>query len=250
MKKISINLATRPFRNNAIHWIAFGASAVFLVGFTWFNVHQYRQAASESTKWSALIQERRDSLNGMAADVATMTREIQHVDLRQFSDRSAFANTIILSRVFSWSTLFDRLEKMLPESVRLRSIRPVFSKKGIEVSVEALAKDHASLLKFEEALTDSEYFTFVYPVQELRSKEGAGEINFGLTFGYVPEGKAAARQAQAVPRPPVPEESDAPSAPETPATGDGMKPLPGTDPNEPSPPASPAPGSADPKGGA
>jgi Tfp pilus assembly protein PilN len=238
VKKISINLATRPFRNNAIHWISFGTSVAFLIGFTWFNVYQYRVSASEKARWSAEIEERRAMLDGMAADVATMTRDIQHVDLKQFSDRSAFANAIILSRVFSWSTLFDRLEKVLPENVRLRSIRPVFSKKGTEVSVEALAKDHMSLLKFEEALTDSEYFAFVYPLQEIKSKEGAGEINFSLTFGYVPAGKAAAREA--TPQKQEGEPGDLPAAGALPG-GAEAKPLPGTDPNEPGVPPAPEP---------
>ncbi|HZE89518.1 MAG TPA: hypothetical protein VE404_08225 [Verrucomicrobiae bacterium] len=144
-----------------------------------------------------------------------MTQTVTRLDLKSLSDRSSFANGIILSRLFSWSDLFDRLEKVQPENVRLRSIRPVITKEGTEVSVDALTRDYDSLLRFEASLLDSDYFSFVYPLQE-SSKEGQGEIRFNLAFGYIPEGKAKAAQRRLGPGAPADGAASPPAAPPDP----------------------------------
>ncbi len=204
MNRLGINLASRPFRNNFIHWGAFGACFVLLTAATWYNVHQFRAAGAEILALEEALRSRQESFATLAADVATMTETVSQVDLNALDERSSFANGVILSRLFSWTQLFDRLEEVQPENVRLRSIRPSVTREGIQVQVDAVAKEYASVLRFEEALLDSDYFTFVYPTQET-SRESQGEIQFNLAFGYVPAGKTppeplpAAPTASAVP---------------------------------------------------
>jgi len=196
-----INLATRPFRNNAIHWIVLGASVVILLGFTWYQIHDYRSTTTELAEWTERIEARRAALDDLAAEVAGMDREIARINLPALSARSDFANAIIMGRLFSWSTLFERLEALLPATVRLRSIRPAIAREGIEISVDGATRDYGSLLDFEEALLESTYFALVYPLQE-SSRKREGEIQFNLAFAYMPGGMAP----PVVEEPPPPEE--------------------------------------------
>ena len=210
MNRLTINLATHPFRNNAIYWTMLGACAVLLAGFSLFNMYQYRATGAGIEKWSQTLQDRKQRLDDLSAEVAGMTRGVRQIDLKGLSDRGGFANGIILSRLFSWSTLFDRLEEVMPENVRLRAIRPAISREGIEVSVDAVTRDYASLLKFEENLIDSDFFTFVYPLSE-NTREAQGEINFNLTFGYMPAGKKSGAEGEGVPPTAVPETAEQPA---------------------------------------
>jgi hypothetical protein len=187
MKRFSINLATKPFRNNAILWASMGICIVALCVFSWWNVRAFRTVDESLAHWSEALSKRQDDMNRLAVDVASMNAEVGRFDLERLGERSEFANGIIMSRLLSWSTLFDRLEVVQPENVRLRSISPTVSSTGIDIAVNGISKDHESLLSFEEALLDSKYFKLVYPLQE-SSERNQSEINFNLLFGYLPQG--------------------------------------------------------------
>lgn len=187
MKRFSINLASRPFRNNTLHWTGLALVVVLLSAFTWYNAATYMAAEGDLERWMDALMEHREAIAEMDRDIARMKGDIGGLDLVAFSKRSDFANEIILSRLFSWTSLFDRLELVMPPKVRLRSIRPSLGKEMIEITIDGMTPEHSALLDFEEALIDSEYFTFVYPVQE-STKVKQGEINFSVTFGYLPEG--------------------------------------------------------------
>lgn len=218
MTRFNVNLATRPFRNNLVYWIAFGGCFALLTGFSWYNVHQYKAAGGEIKRWDENLRGRQDEFARLSSEVVSMTQTAGKLDLKALNERSAFANGIILSRLFSWSDLFSRLEKVQPETVRLRSIRPVITKEGTEVSVDAMTKDYDSLLRFEASLLDSDYFSFVYPLQE-STREVQGEIHFNLAFGYVPAGKNGAAKASEASAPDANSPAEAPGAGEPTAAG-------------------------------
>jgi hypothetical protein len=201
MNRFAINLASRPFHNNAVYWIVLALSVATLSGFTWYTAHDYRTTSAELEMWTSRIEGRREALQGLAGEVADMNAAIAKLNLDTLSARGSFANAIIMGRLFSWSTLFERLEETLPEKVRLRSIRPGITREGIEVSVDGATRDHNSLLDFEEALLESEYFGLVYPLQE-SSRKREGEIQFNLAFAYLPEGETAVVEEE----PPPPDE--------------------------------------------
>lgn len=215
MIRYSINLATKPFRNNAIVWIVLAISVVALSAFTWYSVDRYRIISEDLDIWTARLAERQNALQGLVSDIVTMNSEVGKLDLVSFNQRSGFANSIIVSRLFSWSLLFERLEEVLPYQVRLRSVRPAVGRRGIEVSLDGASKDHESLLEFEERLIESPWFTLVYPLME-NSRKKAGEIQFNIAFAYLPGGP--------VPEPaPVPgQEEVAEGAGEAAAEADGL----------------------------
>jgi hypothetical protein len=203
VNRFSINLATRPFRNNTPYWIGLVTAAVLLSAFTWYNVDGYSGVEGDLERFEVILAEHREAIANLDREVREMSSTVAGMDLVAFSERSAFANEIILSRLFSWTILFDRLEQIMPPKVRVRSIRPTIGKESIEVSIDGMTPNQASLLDFEDALIASEYFNFVYPVHE-SSRIKEGEINFSVTFGYLPDG---ARQAP----PPEPESAELPA---------------------------------------
>jgi Tfp pilus assembly protein PilN len=224
----ALNLATRPLRNNVVFWLTFGACFVLLAGFSWYNLHQYRATGDEMAGRADSLRSQQEEFARLNGEVGSMTQNVNKLDLKALNERSLFANGIILSRLFSWSDLFDRLEKVQPETVRLRSIRPVISKEGTEVNIDALTKDYDSLLRFEASLLDSDYFSFVYPLQEsTKESPGGGEIHFNLAFGYVPEGKKGAGKPA---RPAPGAGAEAPQDPNAPPAADPDAPA--ADPNE------------------
>lgn len=198
MRAPSINLARRPFRNNTVHYAVFGACAVLLLGATVVNVREFFLRGSELTVLREQLSIGHQRYDRLFKDVETMKREISAVNLELLNDKSAFVNGLILSRLFSWSLLFERLEELLPYDVKVRSIRPSISTKEIEIQIDGMAKNYLDLYEFEARLGDSEYFVGVYPLNE-DTRQSKGELNFDLIMKYLPAGKSGQE-----PSPPTP----------------------------------------------
>lgn len=189
MRTPSINLARRPFRNNTVHYAVFVACAVLLLAATIVNVREYFLRGTELTVLRDQISIGHQRYDKLFKDVETMKREIAQVNLDLLNDKSAFVNGLILSRLFSWSLLFDRLEELLPYDVKVRSIRPSISAKEIEIQIDGMAKSYLDLYEFEAKLGNSEYFVGVYPTNE-DNRQSKNELNFDLIMKYLPAGKS------------------------------------------------------------
>ncbi len=190
----TINLARRPFRNNTVHYAVLLACLLLLTAATAYNVVDFVRRGRELTLREADLRERTTSYRELARDVERMKLEIGRVDLATLNTRSRFAHGLIVSRLFSWSTLFDRLEELIPPDVRIRSIRPSIGPDRIEIRVDGLAQTEKELYEFESRLDQSDWFASVYPVSE-NTRESKTEINFDLVMDYLPSGKVSARPA-------------------------------------------------------
>jgi len=188
VKRYDINLSSKPFHNNTLHWIAFGLIFLGLSAFTWHDIRAFRSSGTEEDSWADALDARRSDLAKLTDDTNAINTQVARMDLEFLHDRSSFANQIILSRLFSWSKLFDRLEAIQPELVRIRSIRPSISSTSVDITLDGATKNAHSLIDFEEALLKSEHFALVYPVMET-SRQKREEIEFTVSFQYLPEGK-------------------------------------------------------------
>lgn len=192
MRRYDINLSSKPFQNNTLHWVAFGLVFLGLIAFTWYDIRNFATSGTEEESWAEALEARRSDLAKLTQDTEAINTQVARMDLDFLHERSSFANEIILSRLFSWSKLFDRLESIQPELVRIRSIRPAISTTSVDVTLDGATKNSESLIKFEEELLQSDYFAMVYPTTET-SRQKREEIEFSITFQYLPEGQKASR---------------------------------------------------------
>lgn len=190
----AINLARRPFRNNSVYYGVFITCFALLLVASGYNVYDFMQTGESIGRQELVRAERQQKYLELRGEVENMKKEVSSLDLTTLNAKSTFANGLILSRLFSWSTLFDRIEDIIPPHVRIRSIRPSISTKGIEIQIDGMAQAPEDLYQFEQELVNSNYFSGVYPVSE-NSKESRGEINFDLAMNYVPAGKTSTATA-------------------------------------------------------
>jgi len=188
----SINLSRRPFRNNSVYYGVFITCGLLLSVASSYNVYDFVVVGGEISRLREDLTEREQKYMELRDEVDRMKRDVSKLDLNTLNQKSAFANGLILSKLFSWSTLFDRIEDLMPPQVKIRSIRPSISAKGgIEILIDGMASGPEDLYAFESALVNSEYFAAVYPVSE-SSKESRTEINFDLAMKYLPAGRPPA----------------------------------------------------------
>jgi len=184
----TINLARRPFRNNTVYYAVFGTCFAVLLAASVYNVYDYVHTGEDLSLLEADLAERTQVYMALREDVEKMKRDISGLNLKTLDSKSSFANGLILSRLFSWSTLFDRMEDLIPPDVKIRSIRPSISPTGIEIQIDGLARTAEEMYEFETNLSDSDFFFGVYPVSE-NTRESKTEINFDLVMNYIPAGE-------------------------------------------------------------
>ncbi len=202
---LDLNLSSRPFRNNTWVWagLLLGISLVGLA--SWWN---YSIWNDESEQLAAL----RKDVQGIDSKMADLGRRevvarkgVRSHDLELLASQALKANDVIMLKAFSWTRLFNRLEKIQPYDVRMKAIRPVFrlGKKHLQgrkeavagrlesqsvlVTVEGSAKSLKAFLELETALMEDPWFDRVEPERYSRSKNG--ETQFSLRFHYYPNKK-------------------------------------------------------------
>ena len=122
--RIHINLASEPFRRDRAMLIASAilalVLAVSLSGLTTL-ILQERTRARETREALAQLEKAMRLQSGEHLKVDTVLRQAQNSEVL---DRNVFLNTLISRKAVSWTQLFADLEKVMPGTVRLVSVRP------------------------------------------------------------------------------------------------------------------------------
>jgi Tfp pilus assembly protein PilN len=205
---LDLNLSTRPFRNNTLPWLGLLLGVTVLGLMTWWNVTTY---LSYNEQYRAL----REELGSYDSQMANLgMREnraemgIRQHDTGLLQIQADRANDVIQLKAFSWTRLFNRLEKVLPYEVKMSTVRPMFrlgtrrsetaaaEEAGIPIQVEGIAKTLDAFHDFQRNLLDDPYFDRIAPEQRSRM-QGSEEQLFKIRFHYYPEESPASMREAA-----------------------------------------------------
>jgi hypothetical protein len=207
-----LNLSLRPFRNDNLNRLIYVSCIVVLLVASIGNLALLVRHGWALASLGGGLQAQRQALSERETRERDLGRLLAGYDSATLQRRADFANAAILSRVFSWTMLFNELEKVMPPDVKLRSIRPSIGSRGkVDVLLEGAARDYSGFVELEEALMRSSSFSRVYPGSErLQSPTyqpaapalpgaprpaavaAGGELGFSISFEYFPGGKPSA----------------------------------------------------------
>ena len=209
------NLSTRPFYNVAAvrTWLTIAGIVILLANA--FNISQVLRYSNSNTELvtraandEARAVELRRNAQKMRASVDAAQVEEVSVDARQ-------ANDLIDRRTFSWTELFNRFERTLPDDVRITAVRPTVDKDHrIVLLVNVLARSVDDVNEFMEKLDQTNAFLELRSREEQTNEEG--QIESTLEMVYQPR---AASPDPATPTSATPASADAPAPATAPAPG-------------------------------
>ncbi len=117
-----------------------------------------------------------------------IVNKLKKVKYKEFIKEYSFLNSILAKKNLKWTTLFKRLEELLPYSVRIIVISPTTKKGVTKLNITAEALDKDSQLKFIENLLNSK--DFYKPSIENESVDSTTHnIKFSMTVVYKGEVK-------------------------------------------------------------
>ena len=206
MQPLDLNLASNPFRNNTLLWLGYGSATLLLATFSVWNVMTFFD-------YGARLRELRDTVGTFESqrlDLETRGKRaldgIRRFDVSSLELQAAKANEVIEWKAFSWTRLFNTLEEVQPNHVRMSSVRPIFSVAqgaadeaesggaGMPVALEGVARSYDDFTALEHAMQEDPNFGRVEPDRLTRTE--SGEIVFQMHVWYLFPEEAAAREAQ------------------------------------------------------
>jgi len=211
MRALEINLASRPFRNDAPLWAALTLVVLAVAGFTTWNVRRAFEVRAAIAAARGDMASTDQTLAGLDQREAEARRAIAAIDIAALGEGVLMANEFLVRRGMSWTKLFEQLERVQPYEVRMTSIRPMpvdrtrepagagagVAAEAIPVAVNGVAQSLAAFLEFERALLLDDHFARVEPVRT--EFEGDGQVQFELRFQYDPEGRLGIEAGTALP---------------------------------------------------
>ena len=187
MKPVTLNLATRPFRNNALIGSLLALVSLSLVGATGYNLYVYLGYGSAFAQLQRDQISDRQRLVELENEERRLVGEIQKRDFKSAYDRGRLAGDLIRKSAFSWTLLFNTLEGVVPPDVVTTAIRPNITSESIVLRIEGVAKSDGALLSFEDRLLHNPAFSKVYPLNERKLNPSLPDITFLLACDYLPE---------------------------------------------------------------
>jgi Tfp pilus assembly protein PilN len=192
----SLNLASRPFRNERLPTLLVLASLAAVLLITTYHVFLIRDVMPDRTSALTLklgeMEAESGRLRAEAADSrvdgpdkATLARWTQ---LKDLVDR----------RVFSWSGLFSVLEDTVPSGVRLVSLSPAVKKGQVTLRISVLARTFEEALAFMRALEERPEFEEVWPTSRGSTEAG---LDYQYEMVYLPQPRKAGASPAPSPAP-------------------------------------------------
>jgi hypothetical protein len=182
MKKIRLNLASRPVRNRRLFLalnggigLAFFVSA--LLGLTLFFRYAWkaRGVQAELVKVAESIQTAQSSQRRFLA----RTQEAVKMD----QERVNFVNSIILQKSFSWNELLSRLEDSLPDSSFIVSLAPAAVEEArVLFRLKVVSANLDDLLTLVNKLRASDFNQIRVESEDLNDR---GQLTSEISVNYV-----------------------------------------------------------------
>ena len=186
--RLDINLATRPYEDAREFWVRWGLGVgllgvltLVLLGWAvqgWTNAGRDRHDIAQ-------LQERiaeRDHERAQAQAFLDLAAN------RSTRDQSQFLNGLIQRKAFSWTRVFEDLERVMPPNLHVVSLRPELNEQNqMELDMKVAGNTRAAAVELVHRMEDSRHFQGAQLVQEVQSTEPGAGVVASVVSVYVPD---------------------------------------------------------------
>jgi type IV pilus assembly protein PilN len=194
VKPIHLNLAARPYRDYRPVYAVVVVMSLLTAFLMLNNVETYYRYTRETrTTRTEIASVENQAVQERQKREAAQQR-LAGLDLRLLDQQTKFVNSKLAERAFSWSTLLDELESVLPDDVRLTSVGPSFDEDGtIRLSMQFKSKSSDGMITTINRMNADPQFRDPFPNTESSNDQG---FTFNLNAQYIPlELKSAPKSA-------------------------------------------------------
>lgn len=190
--RININLASQPYevareytRRLGLLTAALALVTAALIGYIFYQRAHTRDIDQK-------IQVARQELNSLDGEKARALAMLNQPQNRDVADQSQFLNNLFARKALSWTKVFTEMEKIMPSSIHVVSMKPEFNRDNQLVLHMVVATDSRDkAVELVKRMEKSPHFHG--PQVEAESAMGQGQagsaggnIQFDIAAVYVP----------------------------------------------------------------
>ena len=185
--RLDINLATRPYEDAREFWARWGLGVGLLAALTlvllvfavrgWSNAGRDRHNIVQlEQQIAALNQERTE-------DQAVLDMPVN----RNTRDQSQLLNGLIQRKAFSWTRVFEDLERVIPPNLHVVSLRPELNEQNqMQLDMKVACDTRAAAVELVHRMEDSRHFQGTELIAEGQGSEAGSGVTASVVSIYVP----------------------------------------------------------------
>jgi type IV pilus assembly protein PilN len=188
--RVDINLATHPYEDLRRFWMRWGSLlgglGALLLLILFLIIHGWDQARVAKD----LIAKGEQQVAMLDGERASAESTLSRPENRATRDRSQFLNDLFERKAFSWTQVFEDLERIMPPRVHVVSIRPEMAPENqLEIKLVVAGDSPGRVLELVRKMESSQHFrqTEIH-VQTSVTTQGSGDtVSFDISALYVPQ---------------------------------------------------------------
>lgn len=184
MKPLHLNLAAKPYRDYRPYVTVMVLGWLVVAGMALMNLDTWLSYKHDTRTTSAEIDQLNRQITSEQQRTEAVNQTLLTVNVKQLTSQTKYVNARLAERAFSWSELLDRLERVLPDDVKLESIAPAFSPDGsVHLGLQCVGKSTDSMVRTIDRMNRDKSFANAFPGSE---EHRDNMYRFGLRADYRP----------------------------------------------------------------
>ncbi len=188
--RVDINLATRPYEDSGPLWWRWGGALAALSLFTLILLYSALSGWAAARKDHGLIEQRQQQIAARDLQKAKAEEMLNLPANRGTRDRAQFLNDLFLRKAFSWTKVFEDLERVMPPRLHVVSIHPdKASDNQLKIKLVVAGESRDRALELVRKMEGSQRFRQTQIEQEsTQAGQTPGDnVQFDISAVYVPD---------------------------------------------------------------
>ncbi len=184
--RIPINLSSEPFRRDRPMLIASGACAVLLAGLLGILIFLIAAGNGRVRDIRTSVDHLNAQLRVMATQQAALDATLRQPANAEVLERSLLLNTLLERKSISWTRIFADLEGVMPDDVRLISVRlpQINSRNEVLLDMVVGAKEPRPVIEFLRRLEESPRFGAIEGHSSLPPSQNEPLYRYRVSVNY------------------------------------------------------------------
>jgi type IV pilus assembly protein PilN len=188
--RVDINLASHPYEDAGPLWLRWGGALAAVAILTLILLYSALSGFASARSDRNLIAQREQQIAARDQQKVKAEETLNLPANRGTRDRAQFLNDLFLRKAFSWTKLFEDMERVMPPRLHVVSIRPertLDNQLEIKIVVAGESRDRA--IELVKKMETSQRFQQTQIEQE---SSGTGQtpgdnVQFDISTMYVPD---------------------------------------------------------------
>jgi type IV pilus assembly protein PilN len=187
--RLDINLATRPYEDAREFWVRWGLGVGSLGVLTLVLLGWAVEGWTKAGRDRHDIAQLQEQIAGRDHERAKAQAFLDLAANRSTRDQSQFLNGLIQRKAFSWTRVFEDLERVMPPNLHVVSLRPEVNEQNqMQLDMKVVCETRAAAVELVQRMEGSRHFQQAQLVEEGQqgSEAGAG-VAASVVAIYVPD---------------------------------------------------------------